>query len=192
MYRLKKHMSKTWIALGLVLLLVFTYSVNMVCGSAFAQEPVTPYATSETDAFTLDMTATIHPEDTAIIDVMITLKGIQKELNALEFMLNFHKTMVAGVVTENGDDMDAFMTVSPMYTMVIGGMEISSSRYEQICSYDGEAGIYACRFVDSIRYPNAKPGQTYQGLINDGDLVITKKFTVQKKSQHHHFHQDTQ
>jgi hypothetical protein len=74
--------------------------------------------------------------------------------------------------------MDAFMTVKPMYTAVISGNEISASRYEQICTYDAANGKYVCRFADLLEYSYAKPGQTYKGLTNDGDLVITIPFKL--------------
>lgn len=128
--------------------------------------------------FSLELKApsTAAPGDA--IDVVITIKNIQQELLSLEFFLDFDETKVAGVITEFGKAMDAFMTVTPMYTMAVAGMELPVSRYEQICTFNQKDGIYECRFMDLLQYPGAKPGEKYKGLINDGDLVITIPFKV--------------
>jgi hypothetical protein len=57
-------------------------------------------------------------------------------------------------------------------------MEIPASRYEQICAYDVKEGRYICRFLDKLHYASAKPGESYNGLINDGDLVIAVPFRI--------------
>ena len=75
--------------------------------------------------------------------------------------------------------MNAFMTVVPQYTMEYNGVEVGPApRYEQICRYDAENGVYECRFIDLLQYAMAKPGEENKGLINDGDLVVTIQFTV--------------
>ena len=160
--------------LVLCFLLVMTHTAGAVCACG---DRIVPRSTSGA-AFSLDMTASVDPIDITAIDVVITVRDIRQELNAVEFVLDFDKNLVEGVITENGSDMDIFMTAAPMYTMVIAGVEVPSCRYEQICSYDGEAGTYHCRFVDSLRYPNAKPDEVRKGLIDDGDLVITIPFRL--------------
>lgn len=130
----------------------------------------------------LEAPATVSPGD--VIDVVITIRDIRQELVSLEFFLDFDESKVAGVITKFGEDMDAFMTVKPMYTLVAGGMELPVSRYEQICIYDESDGVYECRFMDLLQYPSAKPGETYKGLLKDGDLVITIPFRVLDTVKH--------
>ena len=141
-------------------------------------------AASEQNQFALDMTASVNAGDSSLIDVVITVKDIQQELDAVEFDLYFDNSLVEGVVTQSGtaedgsSPMDAFMTVKPMYTLSVSGVEVQVPRYEQICRYDAEAGLYECRFLDMLQYVSPKPGETYRGLINDGDLVITIPFKI--------------
>jgi hypothetical protein len=92
--------------------------------------------------------------------------------------LNFDKDKVAGVVSKSGAAMDAFITTAPMYNLSVAGVEVPVSRYEQICTYNSEKGIYMCRFLDKLTYPGEKPGQSYQGLMRDGELVITIQFRL--------------
>jgi len=138
-------------------------------------EPSTP---SVDTAFGLDMFASVNPEVSTIIDVVISIKDIGQPLDAVEFTLRFDKRYVAGLITESGASMDCFMTVMPTYTLAAGGMEFPVSRYEQICKYDGDSGVYICRFLDSLTYPSAKPGESYSGLIRNGDLVVTIPFRI--------------
>jgi hypothetical protein len=70
------------------------------------------------------------------------------------------------------------MAEKPTYTLSVSGIELSVSRYEQICLYNSVKGIYVCKFIDLGSYPNAKPGQEFSGLIHDGDLVIKIPFRV--------------
>jgi hypothetical protein len=133
---------------------------------------------SAASAFTLDMEASVNPLDSAVIDVVVTIKNIKQELAAVEFLLNFDSALVTGVVKDNGSAMDVFMTEKPMYTFSLSGMEAQVSRFEQICAYKEAEGYYNCRFLDLLEYPGAKPGQTFRGLRNDGDLVITVQFRV--------------
>ena len=133
-------------------------------------------ATTSGSYFTLATTAAVNADDNTLIDVTVTVKSIKEQLDAVEFLLKFDSSKVAGVITESGADMDNFMTVKPTYTFQISGMELPASRYEQACVYDASNGYYECRFIDLLSYSNAKPGETYKGLINDGDLVITIQF----------------
>ena len=133
-------------------------------------------ATVSGSYFTLSTSAAVNADDNSLIDVTVTVKDIKEQLDAVEFLLKFDATKVAGVITESGADMDNFMTVKPTYTFQISGMELPASRYEQACVYDAANGLYECRFIDLLSYSNAKPGETYNGLINDGDLVITIQF----------------
>ncbi len=113
-----------------------------------------------------------------IIDVVITNKNFIKELDAISFTLDYDETKVEALITTPGNKMDVFMTKTPMYTIVFNGAEGLATRYEQVCSHNSENGYYVCRFIDLISYPNAKEGETYKGLINDGDIVITIQFKV--------------
>ena len=138
-------------------------------------------AASITDVFALGMTATVNADDASVIDVVISVNSIDQELDAVEFVLDFDQTLVDAVITENGDAMNVFMTTTPMYTYVIPGasaIEVPVTRYEQICSYDAENGQYVCRFLDLLEYDNAKAGETYKGLSEDGDLVVTIQFRI--------------
>jgi hypothetical protein len=110
--------------------------------------------------------------------VVITVKNIKQELSGVEFTLNFDKSLVAGVVTQSGTAMNSFMTVTPTYTCVTASGNIPLSRYEQICTYDAQNGKYICRFVDQLEYVNAKDGETYKGLLNNGELKITIPFMI--------------
>lgn len=130
------------------------------------------------DSFALDMEVKKNSDDASIIDVNIKVKDIQQELDAVEFTLGFNNKLVSGCITENGSAMDAFMTVKPMYTFVVSGVEVPVSRYEQICTYNAEKGVYVCRFLDILQYANKKPGEVYEGLIHDDDLVITIQFKI--------------
>jgi hypothetical protein len=113
-----------------------------------------------------------------VFDVVITIRKIQGELGAVEFVLAFDSAKVQGVLTQSGSEMDAFMAEKPTYTLSVSGIELSVSRYEQICLYNSVKGIYVCKFIDLGSYPNAKPGQEFSGLIHDGDLVIKIPFRV--------------
>ena len=138
-------------------------------------------ATTVSTAFGLDMTASLNADDSSLIDVVISVKDIRQELDAVEFVLDFDQRYVSGVITENGDPMNAFLTVTPMYTYVIPGassMEVPVTRYEQICTYDAVNGKYVCRFLDLLDYSCAKPGEVYKGLSEDGDLVVTIQFRI--------------
>jgi len=128
--------------------------------------------------FTLDIEAPATANKGETINVVITVKNIKQELDAVEFYLTFDPTKVAGVITESGTKMDAFMTTTPQYTMQIGAIELQNTRYEQITRYDAVAGVYECKFLDQLQYTQPKEGEEYKGLINDGDLVITIPFTV--------------
>jgi hypothetical protein len=137
------------------------------------------YTVSAADRdFALDMKATASASDSSIINVVITVKNIKQELDAVEFTLNFDKSLVQGVVTESGTAMNTFITTSPVYTFVSGSGELSLPRYEQICTYDAAKGSYTCRFADLLEYVNAKDGETYTGLLKDGELVITIPFKI--------------
>lgn len=138
--------------------------------------PLPAHGKEDTFRLELEAPATAAPGD--IIDVVITIKDIKKELVSLEFNLDFDETKVSGLITEPGKDMDVLMTVVPTYTMEVAGTQLELSRYEQICGYNGAQGVYLCRFMDLLYYPGAKPGVKYQGLINDGDMVITIPFRV--------------
>ncbi|MBQ2383626.1 MAG: hypothetical protein II290_06265 [Oscillospiraceae bacterium] len=175
---MKKYMVRSWMAFVLVLMLVPSFMADTVSASAQARETAVPRTTSDDVGFSLYMSASVSVEDPSVIDVVVGVRDIRQALDAVEFVLHFDETLVEGIITENGDAMDAFVTVAPMYTVAIAGMEIPASRYEQICAYHADTGDYACRFVDSLRYPNAKPGEKYEGLINDGDLVITIPFRI--------------
>ena len=152
-----------------------TLSSGTLTGSVDASIPQAD-ALANGAYFSLGMSAAVNADDSSIIDVTVTVKDIQEQLDAVEFLLKFDPSKVAGVITESGAEMDAFMTVKPTYTFQISGMELPASRYEQACVYDAANGLYECRFIDLLSYPNAKPGETYNGLINDGDLVITIQF----------------
>ena len=128
--------------------------------------------------FGLDLTAVRNPIDASVIDVTIAVKDIKRELDVVEFKLNFDKTVVCGVIKDVGSMMDSFMTSVPMYTLVGSDQEFFAPRYEQLCYYDSENGVYECRFLDSYHYANAKPGEEYAGLINDKDLVVTIPFRI--------------
>jgi hypothetical protein len=149
--------------------------LTMICGAGTmvmaASEP-------EQSVFALDMKVSANADDSNVLDLVISVKDIERELDAVEFVLNFDKEKVAGVVTKPGAGMDAFITASPTYLFSISGAEVSVPRYEQICTYHSEKGTYMCRFLDKVSYPNAKPGQSYQGLVRDGDLVITIQFRL--------------
>ena len=165
-------------AFVLVLMLVPSFMADTVSASAQARQTAVPRSPSDDVGFSLYMSVSVSVEDPSVIDVVVGVRDIRQALDAVEFVLHFDETLVEGIITENGDAMDAFVTVAPMYTVAIAGMEIPASRYEQICAYHADTGDYACRFVDSLRYPNAKPGEKYEGLINDGDLVITIPFRI--------------
>lgn len=126
--------------------------------------------------FSLDMQMSVNADDSNVLDLIITIKDIVRELDAVEFVLNFDKSKVAGVVTKSGAEMDAFITAAPMYNLSVAGVEVPVPRYEQICTYNSEIGIYMCRFLDKLTYPGEKPGQSYHGLTGDGELVITIQF----------------
>lgn len=132
----------------------------------------------EESAFFLNIKAPATAAPGDVFDVVVTLKDIQEPLCAVEFFLDFDESKLSGIITEAGAAMDAFMTVTPTYTMAIAGMEIQVPRFEQICCYDASNGIYECRFLDLLQYPNAKAGEKYNGLTNDGELVITIQFKV--------------
>ena len=117
--------------------------------------------------------------------MVITIKDIECELDAVEFVLSFDPSKLEGVITESGSAMDAFMAVKPMYALMVSGMELPASRYEQICRYSSDKGVYECRFIDLFRYANAKPGQVYEGLCHDGDLVIKIPFQVLDTASNH-------
>lgn len=173
---MKKSMIKG--ALAMALAAVLLVSLCLPGGYTVAS------AASEQNQFALDVTASANASDSSLIDVVITVKDIQQELDAVEFDLYFDNSLVEGVVTQSGtaedgsSPMDAFMTVKPMYTLSVSGVEVQVPRYEQICRYDAAAGLYECRFLDTLQYVSPKPGETYSGLINDGDLVITIQFKI--------------
>ncbi len=133
---------------------------------------------TENGYFGLDMSATLNEEDSSIIDVVLSIKDVKIELDAVEFKLTFDPTLVEGVVQEYETPMDVFMTKVPMYTLVTGGMEFPMRRYEQISAYEPENKYYHLRFIDLLQYQGAKEGEEYHGLINDGDLVVTIQFRI--------------
>jgi hypothetical protein len=181
---MKNSIAKRILTFALVLMMLVAasgvYAVSASAdNTAIDASVLDAYATNQ---FALGMTAVASQEDSSIINVQITVRNIQQQLDGVEFKLNFNKSQVSGVITNSESDMDSFMTVSPMYTLSLTGTEISVSRYEQICYYDAANGAYECRFVDLLDYPSAKAGQVYNGLINDGDLVITIPFKILKPS----------
>ena len=125
-----------------------------------------------------DMSATLNADDSSIIDVVLSIKDIKQQLDAVEFLLTFDPAIVEGVVQESEAPMDVFMTKVPMYTMVVQGMEFQMPRYEQICTYEPDNKYYHLRFIDLLQYASAKEGEEYLGLINDGDLVVTIQFRI--------------
>jgi hypothetical protein len=140
-----------------------------------------PVGAAAQEQFALELSVSANEADKSLLDVVISVKDIAQELDAVEFELNFDKNLVSGIVTESGTPMDAFMTVTPMYTFVVpgaAGTEIPVSRYEQICKYEADQAKYVCRFLDLLKYDYAKEGETYRGLSEDGDLVITIQFRI--------------
>ena len=156
------------------IILILLVVISLVCGAGtFA------YAANDNQyAFSLDMAVQVNPEDETVLDVVVTIKDITRELDAVEFELYFDKNIVAGVITESGEQMDAFITRAPMYDFQVAGVEVPVLRYEQICTYSQQKGRYMCRFIDKVSYPGARPGQTYWGLKKDGELVITIPFRL--------------
>ena len=189
---MKNGMKKAMGALALAVLMLIsagmTFAAPAVAGNGTVSSATASTvsidnakATTVSTAFGLDMTASLNADDSSLIDVVISVKDIQQELDAVEFVLDFDQRYVSGVITENGDPMNAFMTVTPMYTYVIPGassMEVPVTRYEQICTYDAVDGKYVCRFLDLLDYSCAKPGEVYKGLSEDGDLVVTIQFRI--------------
>jgi hypothetical protein len=159
---MKKRNLKKWVVLLLALVL--------------AAGPLPVQAAKPTFRLDVQAPATVAPGET--FDVVITVKDIQAELVSVEFYLDFDERLVSGVITQPGKDMDALMTVMPMYIMEVQGIQLELPRYEQICGYNAKEGIYLCRFMDLLHYPGAKPGVKYPGLIKDGELVITIPFRV--------------
>ena len=162
-----QSLGRKCVAILVALLLVMTCSICVMAASD-----------NEKYDFTLDMQASVNAEDSNYLDLVITVKDIVYELDAVEFVLNFDQNKVAGVITDAGAAMDAFITTAPMYNLSIAGVEVPVPRYEQICTYNREKGIYMCRFLDKLTYPGEKPGQKYHGLIRDGELVITIQFRL--------------
>jgi hypothetical protein len=131
------------------------------------------------DNFFLDIEAPSTAKAGDIIDVTFTMKDIKVELSGLEFYLKFDATKLDPVIKKNyNDEMNAFMTKVPMYIMSVNCIETSEPRYKQMCRYNTETKLFELRFVDRISYPFEKPGQTYRGLLEDGDLIITIPFKV--------------
>ncbi len=128
--------------------------------------------------FGFNMSASINAEDSSIIDVVLSIKDIKEELCTIELLLTFDPALVEGVVQESERPMDVFMTKVPMYTMQTGTAEILMPRYEQICTYEPDNKYYHLRFLDLLQYANAKPGEEYNGLINDEDIIITIQFRL--------------
>lgn len=161
-----------------MMLFAFTCVSYIVPGASLS---VQAFAASTSNQFALDMNVVTNADDSSQLDVVITIKDIQQELYAVEFLLDFDDSLVTPVVTQSGEAMDCFMSVKPMYTFVIpgsSGAELQVSRYEQICYYDSINTLYECRFADLLQYANAKEGETYNGLLNDGELVITIPFKL--------------
>ncbi len=124
--------------------------------------------------FLLDLKAIPSETEKGVIDAVITLSHLHAELLAVQFQLTFSSNTVQGIYTTN-DEMAKTMTVVPMYKTTMGE---EAPRYEQICTYNKAQSLYSCMYVDLLQYPMAEDGQTYVGMKNEGELVITIPFKV--------------
>lgn len=164
-------------------LLAFMLTVVMLTATCIASgNPGSMFAIKASAAetapqYALDVTASVNPNDSSIIDVVITAKNFKQELLAVEFLLNFDSTKVEGVLTQY-EEMDAFMTTVPTYIFSYGSVVTILPSFEQICYYDAENSRYEMRFCDLLTYPMAQPGQNINCLSSDGELVITVPFKI--------------
>ncbi len=124
--------------------------------------------------FVLHLEAIPSETEPGIINAVITLSHIKQETSAIQFDLSFTSNTVEGVYTTN-DEMAKTMTVVPMYKTTAG---TTASRYEQICVLNKASSYYRCMYVDLISYPSAEEGQTFTGMKDDGEMVITIPFKV--------------
>lgn len=124
--------------------------------------------------FVLHVTAEPSKTEAGVINAIITLSHIKEEISAIQFDLTYTSNTVEGIYTTN-DEMAKTMTTVPMYEMTTG---VSAPRFEQICVYKKDSSIYRCMYVDLLSYPSAKEGQTFTGMKNDGEMVITIPFKI--------------
>lgn len=124
--------------------------------------------------FILDLKAVPSETEAGIVNAVITLTNLKCDLSAIQFELTYSSNTVEAVYTTN-DEMIKTMTVVPMYETTQG---VSLSRFEQICVLNKSTSTYRCMYVDLLSYPGAKEGQTFTGMKNDGEMVITIPFKV--------------
>lgn len=124
--------------------------------------------------FVLHVTAEPSKTEAGVINAIITLSHVKEEISAIQFDLTYTSNTVEGIYTTN-DEMAQTMTTVPMYEMTTG---VSAPRFEQICVYKKDSSIYRCMYVDLLSYPSAKEGQTFTGMKNDGEMVITIPFKI--------------
>ncbi|MBO7253852.1 MAG: hypothetical protein J6V36_00955, partial [Clostridia bacterium] len=128
------------------ILLVATLLTTVIASCFVAGEKALVANAASESYYTLEVSAPETANAGDVIDVVMTAKNIKTELDAIEFFLDFDETKLAGVITESGESMDKFMTVVPQYIMEYNGVEIGPApRYEQICRYNTETGVYECR-----------------------------------------------
>ena len=152
-------------------------STQSASESASSTEENTSKNEHEHDAnadFVLHVTAEPSKTEAGVINAIITLSHIKEEISAIQFDLTYTSNTVEGIYTTN-DEMAQTMTTVPMYEMTTG---VSAPRFEQICVYKKDSSIYRCMYVDLLSYPSAKEGQTFTGMKNDGEMVITIPFKI--------------
>ncbi len=189
-------MKKTKIILSLILSLIIFFSfascsddtsgsmAEMSNGSNNSQNEISSASSSSPDIdkpdidknadFVLLLSAVPSETEAGVINAVITLSNIKNELSAIQFSLEYSSNVVEGIYTTN-DEMSKTMTVVPMYKTKF---DVSVPRFEQICVYNKASSRYDCMYVDLLSYPQAADGQTFKGMINDGEMVITIPFKV--------------